>query len=291
MYYYTYCIVFLKGKLKDKKYFGRRESKKKPQDDIKYIGSGVIPRSYFKKYEPNETTYKKIILKEYDSLEELIKGEQELLDEHVGKDYCVNFNSNSIGGGCNKDRISVYKGNKAHYIYTELLDEYIENGYVIGRMKGQIVWNKNKHGIYSDEILDNLSNKVKELWKNEDYRNKQIERLKGNKYALGHKLSEETKEKISNKIKEWYNTHEHPFLGKHHSEETKEKISKSKKGQSNWLLGKQMPEWCKENLRKKLIGTKLMTNGMINKYIKIEDIPEYEKKGWQLGKYQKLKEG
>lgn len=287
MYYYTYCIVFLQGKLKDKKYFGRRESKKKPQDDIKYIGSGVIPKSYFKKYEPNETTYKKIILKEYDSLEELIKGEQELLDEHVGKDYCVNFNSNSIGGGCNKDRISVYKGNKAHYIYTELLDEYIKNGYVIGRMKGQIVWNKNKHGIYSDEILANISNKVKELWKNEDYRNKQIERLKGNKYALGCKHSEESKQKQREKMKGRPGS----FTGHKHSKETKEKISKSKKGQSSWLLGKHLPEWCKENLRNKLIGTKLMTNGMINKYIKIEDIPEYEKNGWQLGKYQKLKEG
>lgn len=287
MYYYTYCIIFLQGKFKNKKYYGRRASKKKPQDDVKYIGSGVIPKSYFKKYEPNEYTYKKIILKEYESLEELIKGEQELLDEHVGKDYCVNFNSNSIGGGCNKDRICVYKGNKAHYIYSDFLDEYIENGYVIGRMKGQIAWNKDKHGIWSDEQKNNISNKSKELWNNDEYRKKQIERLKGNKYALGCKHSEESKEKQRQKMKSRPGT----FTGHSHTQETKDKISESKKGQPNWLLGKQMPEWCKENLRNKLIGTKLMTNGKINKYIKIEEISEYEKQGWQLGKYQKLKEG
>jgi hypothetical protein len=46
-------------------------------------------------------------------------------------------------------------------------------------------------------------------------------------------MSEETKKKISKGVskqrKEWFLTHEHPMLNKHHSEESKQKISKGVK--------------------------------------------------------------
>ena len=48
MFYYTYCITFLSGSLVYKKYYGRRKSVMPPELDVKYKGSGVIPKSYLK---------------------------------------------------------------------------------------------------------------------------------------------------------------------------------------------------------------------------------------------------
>lgn len=48
----------------------------------------------------------------------------------------------------------------------------------------------------------------------------------GNKNSVGNKLSDRTKEKISNSLKNYYKTHNNPMKGKHHTEETKEKLRK-----------------------------------------------------------------
>ena len=45
---------------------------------------------------------------------------------------------------------------------------------------------------------------------------------------------------------------------------------------------------AKKHLSEKLTGTKLMTNGKINKYIKYDEIDKYIKDGWVLGKWQKV---
>jgi len=46
----------------------------------------------------------------------------------------------------------------------------------------------------------------------------------------GGKLPEESKRKIGNGIKKWYETHNHPFKGKEFSKEHKEALSKVRKG-------------------------------------------------------------
>ena len=288
MFYYTYCITFLSGSLADKKYYGRRKSVMPPELDVKYKGSGVIPKSYFKNNK-NRTDYKKEILATYNSLDELIEAEQKLLDYHINDDDCVNYNTNSIGGGCNANRICVYKDNESHFIYPDNLQFYLDNGFKIGRQKGQIPWNKGKKNIYNEDQIKRMSKSASKLWEKEEYRQNQITHLKGNKRALGHYMSEEGKKQISIKNKEWYKKNAHPLLGKHHTEETKRLISEHRKGKTNWLKNGHLPEECKKHLSEKLTGTKLMTNGKINKYIKYDEIDKYIKDGWVLGKWQKLR--
>jgi very-short-patch-repair endonuclease len=46
----------------------------------------------------------------------------------------------------------------------------------------------------------------------------------------GHRNSDITKEKMSDSRKKWFETHDHPLLGKSHSEESKRKMSDAKIG-------------------------------------------------------------
>lgn len=61
------------------------------------------------------------------------------------------------------------------------------------------------------------------------------------------RLDERTKAKISKKNKEYYKTHDHPFLGKHLSKETKEKLSKAH-------MGKKLSDEARKNLSKRFSG-------------------------------------
>lgn len=303
IYYYTYEIKFLCGSFKNKYYYGRRTSRVKPETDKKYNGSGVIPQVYFNKYPPSDETRIKTILNTYNSLEELINAEQELLNKHCGQPYCVNFNTNSKGGGCNKGRICIYKNNRARYIYPEYLDEFLEAGYTLGRMKGQIPTNK---GVpLTEEQRKRDSEAITNLWKNEKYRNKIVNSLKGNKRALGHRLSNETKQLLREK-NSGVITINNGEIEKHckpeelgfyetigftkgrlkeniyiPSEETRNKLSESLKGKNK---GKHRTKEEIENLKHHFEGTKLMTDGVIRKYIKLQDVEEYINNGWTFFK-------
>ena len=147
MYYYTYCIEFLYGTLKHKKYYGKRHSVLPPEEDVCYRGSGVIPRDYFKKYKKDKNSYIKTILGEYYSDEELTNAEQALLDKHVGKDYCVNINIGSIGGvykhtnatkeKCKQSNLGarwMNNGKTDKYVVKDKISYYLELGYTFGRL-------------------------------------------------------------------------------------------------------------------------------------------------------------
>lgn len=81
----------------------------------------------------------------------------------------------------------------------------------------------------------------------------------GTDYWKGKSLPEETKQKISKSLKEYYKTHDSPmkgmtgdkspFYGRRHSEETKAKISKSK-------IGVPRSEVTKQKLREANLGKK-----------------------------------
>ena len=103
--------------------------------------------------------------------------------------------------------------------------------------------------------------------------------LIGNKsIRFGAILSDETKNKISEKNIEFYLVKEnHPFYGNHHTEETKEKISKTRiekgvaKGEKNGMFGKtHTPEAIKNifshrpmNKLEKMVADELNKNGIL----------------------------
>ena len=66
---------------------------------------------------------------------------------------------------------------------------------------------------------------------------------RGNKYRIGKKHTEETKNKIRKKA-----------TGRTHSDKSKEKMSMSRKGQLPWNTGKKLTEEHKNNVSKSLVG-------------------------------------
>ena len=107
--------------------------------------------------------------------------------------------------------------------------------------KGQIPWNKGKHGLYSEETRMKLSeshkgqipwNKGKLGW---------CEGSKNGMYGKHH--TEESKRKMSESSKKQIGPH-NGFYGKHHTEESKRKMSEAHKnlpglqGSKNGMYGK-----------------------------------------------------
>ena len=118
----------------------------------------------------------------------------------------------------------------------------------------------------------------------------------------GKNHSQETKDKISNNLKDLYsNPEDHPFFGKKHSKDTKDKISKSRLGKyvgenhprfgiildqsikdkiSNSLKGKSLSEKTKNKISEKSSNTIWINNGDTCKRIPTtENIPEGFTKG------------
>ena len=88
---------------------------------------------------------------------------------------------------------------------------------------------------FSEERKRNISKALKGRNLSEEHKIKIGISKKGNTYRKGKKLKSETKEKISNSLKEYYQNpnHKNYWEGKHHSEEVKEKIRMSKLGKEN----------------------------------------------------------
>ena len=108
----------------------------------------------------------------------------------------------------------------------------------------------------------------------------------------GKTLSEEIKRKISAANK----GENHGMFGKHRSEETKRKISDSQKGENGNMFGKHHSEETKRKISEANKGRKFsedtknkisnsskdriwINNGIANKFVKCEDIPEGFVKG------------
>ena len=115
-----------------------------------------------------------------------------------------------------------------------------------------------KRGLkYSEEIRKKISEATKRQM-TEEVRKKISEAGKGNKYALGHKRSEETKRKLSEAHK-----------GKKLSDETKKKLSEANKGEKNKFYGRKHSEETKKKISETLKhnnhrGLYWYNNGKIN---------------------------
>lgn len=103
------------------------------------------------------------------------------------------------------------------------------------------------------ESLDELKSRKSEYMrdnnpmKNPEIAKKVSEAKKGVPTGRSISHSQETRDKISNTLKEYYSVKEnHPFYGKHHTQESIEKISQNRKGKG---IGRVIPEEHKQKLR------------------------------------------
>lgn len=87
MFYYTYKVISPSGKF----YIGRHSTKK---IDDGYMGSGKWVKSI-----KDKGILEKVILGYYDTFEDLMRAEGELLEEFVGQKDCMNFSNISMGAG------------------------------------------------------------------------------------------------------------------------------------------------------------------------------------------------
>lgn len=200
--HYIYKITFLKGKLTNCYYIGKRTTNitntilnkidinniegsvlHNPMFD-NYTGSGKIPRDYFKKYEKKigETFNKEILAfsKNYD--ENMVLEEKFLGDKYLTDEKCVNI----IRGG----------------MFNPVLL-------------------KEKNPSYKKHLSEDAKKKLSECSK------KRIKE-KGLPWTGTHKTKEQ-KEKISQHLKEYYKTHVPPGTDKHPTEESKRKNSEAHK--------------------------------------------------------------
>ena len=120
----------------------------------------------------------------------------------------------------------------------KLEDMYIK---IYNTIDGNCGYNKKgggQEGKINKEVREDISNKVKELWNNEDYREKVMRNRNyptgENHPNYGKSPSDETRKKIS----EANNGDKHFNWGKHLSQETKDKISKANKEGYNYFRGK-----------------------------------------------------
>ena len=104
----------------------------------------------------------------------------------------------------------------------------------------------------------------------EETKQKISESLKGNKYMLGKRHTEESKKKMSESHK-----------GKHHTEEARIKIAEGNKGKNKgktpWIKGKHLSEEAKQKLSKSRKGLLWFNNGIAEVFAK--DCPEGFEKG------------
>lgn len=85
--------------------------------------------------------------------------------------------------------------------------------------------------------------------------------------------SEETRKKISESLKGKLAREKNPMYGKHHSDKTKRKISEAMKGHKH-----------SEESKKKMSGSKWMTNGTVTLRVKQNDINTYISIGYKFGR-------
>lgn len=143
--------------------------------------------------------------------------------------------------------------------------------------KGQIPWNKGKHGIYSEETRKKISEASKKHKYTDEVKEKISKKLKGRPSPNKGKItSEETKQKISKSVKESFDRNN-----------TREKLSKILKGIGGRKKG--ISYGPRPDHSQTMKNKVHMNNGEISKMINKELIEEYKKNGWILGRLMKNK--
>ena len=110
---------------------------------------------------------------------------------------------------------------------------------------------------------------------NPESRARLSESMKGNKNFQGHRHSEETKKKISEKV----SGENHGMYGKHHSEEAKRKIGEASR---NLVRTEEHRKNISKALKGKRKGYIVISNGEIKKSIHRDELDKYLSEGWEI---------
>lgn len=223
-YHYVYIIT---NKINHKFYIGKHSTNNL---DDGYMGSGIAVSKAIQKY--GLENFSKRILCFCDSSDDALKVEEFLVTENlIKREDCYNANIGGKGGSI--------KGK--HWNLSNETKKRISEA-----LKGKYVGESNPR--YGTHHTEETKQKMRESSKNktEDYR------LKMSKSLKGHKVSNETRAKISETLKNsgfqstkgkhWKVSEEgkinigNAHKGKHHSEETKQKMSEARK--AYWELKK-----------------------------------------------------
>lgn len=284
-YHYLYKTTNL---LNNKYYYGIHSTNKL---DDGYLGSGIYLNKSIRKY--GKENFKKEIISFYNSREELVNAEKEIITESVLKDkYCMNC---MYGGeGFNTIGMVTVKNKKGKSFKVFCDDEKYLSGELVGITKGTVT-TKDKDGntlkvsvdderYLSGELVHNFKDLI--TVKDKDGNTFTVS-INDERYLSGElvhisKGTVTVKDKDGNIFKvsiddERYLSGElvYIWMGKTHTDETKEKISKSNKGKK---LGEKNGSF----------GTCWITKDNENKKIKKEDLNFYTDNGWSKGRKIKI---
>lgn len=279
-FHYLYKTTNL---LNNKYYYGMHSTNKL---DDGYLGSGTYLNRSIKKY--GKENFKKEIISYYNSREELVNAEIELITESVvSKKSCMNLKPGGLGGLGGMITIK----DKDGLSFNVFIDDprYL-SGELVGVSKG-LVTVKDKDGLYfsvskndprylSGELVHNSKGFVTvkdkdglsfSVSKNDPrYLSGELSGIKKNMLSLKDKdgntycVSKDDSRYLSGEL---FGT----FKGKTHTTETKEKISESNKGKK---IGDKNGSF----------GTCWITKNNKNKKIKKDLLNKYIIDGWNKGR-------
>lgn len=280
-YHYLYKTTNL---INEKYYYGMHSTN---NIEDRYLGSGIYLRRAIRKY--GKDNFKREIIQMFDTREELVNAEQEIITEQVLKDK-QNMNCQYGGEGFNTIGMVTVKDqngntmkvfcNDPRYLSGELKHITI-NTIVVKNKEGKIFMINNKDHRYLSGELQHIS-KYKVTLKDKDNNYYQVE--KTDPRYLSGELVGITKDKILVKDKNnktfFVEKNDPRYLSgelvgnwtnKNHTHETKKKISDSKKGT---CLGNKNSQF----------GTCWITKDNVNKKIKKEELDQYLNIGWNKGR-------
>ena len=152
------------------------------------------------------------------------------------------------------------------------------------KYKRNLHWHNivNKHDYYVEIILENLT--WQEACEAEIYliskfgRENLANKTDGGEGVVGNKLNKHSKKKIGkfHKGKKLSEDHKNKLRQGHKnmSKESRQKMSEANKNKIPWNKGKQLSEQHKNNLSKLHTGSVWVNNGIIEKFVKPENIPK-----------------
>lgn len=187
-YRYIYKITCTTGSFKGKFYFGKHTTNNL---DDGYKGSGKLLCNYYKKH-PND--YIKEIISYHNSDEELNQAEYDIIHPFLGQSMCLNMVDGGLGGNCwlykTEEEIKEFKEKISKSSKGRKFSEEAKKKSSISHLNQKGTFGmKGKH--HSEETKKKISESNKG-------------KTKGMQLRLGAVLSEETKNKIRESVRQYY---------------------------------------------------------------------------------------